>query len=231
MADGAEMQTFSTLSRSEEDPAEEVSRIVAEANKIATATASLPVVCALNFSCSLGIILFAGGRAKFEERTAADITLRGPVKLCLGLAAACSMYTMSFAVLEKHWIDLLTGRIAGLKGRPAADFEDGAEAGVPADLLLARKLHASLQEFAHLRTIARNSMWFGSSFLMLAASMMALEEGISGWSVVASAVLVLGVLLIVRLVFKFRGHYRYTLLAFRGGSETRGDVKKEVGVM
>ena len=46
-------------------------------NKIATATASLPVVCALNFSCSLGIILFAGGRAKFEERTAADITLRG----------------------------------------------------------------------------------------------------------------------------------------------------------
>ena len=58
--------------QSDHEDTEEVNRIVAEANKIASATASLPVVCALNFSCSLGIILFAGGRAKFEERWRAD---------------------------------------------------------------------------------------------------------------------------------------------------------------
>ena len=152
---------------------EEVNRIVAEANKIASATASLPVVCALNFSCSLGIILFAGGRAKFEERTAADITLRGPIKFCLGLAATCSMYAMSFAVLEKHWIDLVVGRIAGLKGRASADFEGGEEGlrgPVRARWNPTCTSSRSCASFAH-------SMWFGGSFLMLAASMMCLEEG------------------------------------------------------
>ena len=213
--------------QSDHEDTEEVNRIVAEANKIASATASLPVACALNFSCSLGIILFAGGRAKFEERTAADITLRGPIKFCLGLAATCSMYAMSFAVLEKHWIDLVVGRIAGLKGRASADFEGGEE-GLPADLFLARKLESNLHEFAQLRKLSRNSMWFGGSFLMLAASMMCLEEGVSGWTVVASAVLVLGVALIVRLVVKFRAHYLRTLLAFRADSEAVGSVKDAV---
>ena len=97
-----------------------------------------------------------------------------------------------------------------------------------ADLFLARKLESNLHEFAQLRKLSRNSMWFGGSFLMLAASMMCLEEGVSGWTVVASAVLVLGVALIVRLVVKFRAHYLRTLLAFRADSEAVGSVKDAV---
>mmetsp|Transcript_48731 Transcript_48731/g.130461 ORF Transcript_48731/g.130461 Transcript_48731/m.130461 type:complete len:193 (-) Transcript_48731:106-684(-) len=154
----------------------------------ADASSSLGLIATLVFSMCIGAILELN---KDEKHPIAQ----GVFVVSVSLSTATSLFTMAFAVLDYFYSMKCTGI-------------DSALADQDARASLRKEVDAVAVEFRDMNLMARNSMWTCLFFLVVASTAHICQhhETLAVF-IVSLVVLILGVVMMIVVVMKYRGAY------------------------
>ena len=160
---------------------------------LGTATASLPLVTMLGFGYSLMQLLL------LPPDTLSNPSLaEGCMVVSLAVAVAVSALTLAYSLLEVYYVNMVTSAC-----RHMQDEQRQQE--------IMEELDSQLQDFAGLRSVARNGTWLSLLSLMLALAAK-LAGSAAGAVPIISVVILSGVFTVLFVVRRFRQAYRPMLL-------------------
>ena len=154
-------------------------------------TAALPLVATLCFGFSLTQLFFHLKDGYASDPSAARIT----VVVALAAAVAISAFTLSYALLEIYYINMVE----------AAAKREHSE---PRQQELLQQADALLVDFTAVRALSRNGSWAALLMMMTALTGQAAESGLNPVSIVVMLLLAAGIVGVACTVVAFRRSYQ-----------------------
>ena len=161
---------------------------------LGTSTASLPLVSMLGFGYSLMQLLLLPPEALVSPSRA-----EGCMVVSLAVAVAVSALTLAYSLLEVYYINMVTSACRHTPGEQRQQE-------------IMEELDSQLQDFAGLRSVARNGTWLSMLSLMLALAAKLAGSAAGVVPIISTVIILAAVVTVVFLVMRFRKAFRPMLM-------------------